>query len=130
MKTKVESTTAFGATRCGTTDSNCGLWTQRIRNERQNSSSITGTTSAAPIQRTTTSGQISPPCASSGRKLAEGAPIVIHGASRWIHSANTARPIPAPSTISDNEGQVCATSSPYSRQKYASSAPTTNTVTP
>lgn len=56
---KVDSTMAFSPTCAGATDSNTGCWIQRIRNERQNSSSITGTSSAAPMRRGTTRAQSS-----------------------------------------------------------------------
>jgi hypothetical protein len=66
-KTKVDSSMARHATRRGSTRWNVGSSNQRIRNERQNSSSITGTTSVAPSQRTAISGQSSAPDASIGR---------------------------------------------------------------
>jgi hypothetical protein len=130
MKTKVDSTIAFRPMRCGTTASNCGLCSQRIRNERQNSSSITGTSKVAPIQRSTISGQISAPAASVGTKLALGSPMRIHGASSTTHRPPTAIPTPIPSATSEPLGNVCGTSSPYSRQNHASAAPTTRTATP
>ena len=92
VKTKVDSTIAFRPTCRGSTAMNGQACSQRIRKERQNSSSITGTSSVAPIQRTAISGQSSRPAASTGRKVAEGGPSFIQGASSTIHRPNTASP--------------------------------------
>jgi hypothetical protein len=83
-----------------------------MRKERQNSSSITGTSSAAPIQRTTTSGQSTWPDASSGRKLAAGVPMVIQGASSEIQHTKTATPTRPARAASRASGRICDVSSP------------------
>ena len=112
MKTKVDRTTALAPTRRGSTASNTGDCNQRIRKERQNSSSITGTSSAAPAQRTAIKGHCSCPWASTGTKLALAWPICIHGASRWIHSPNTARPTTTDSASSPTRGRFWRANSP------------------
>ena len=116
MKTKVDSTIAFMLTCCGTTVSNCAPSIQRMRKERQNSSSITGTSSAAPAQRTAISDHSSWPSASTGLKLAVGSPKRSAGRSRWIHSTNTTSPTPTASAASRRFGRFWRASSPYSDQ--------------
>ena len=112
MKTKVDSSTALTPTRRGSTPSNTGACTQRIRKERQNSSSITGTSRAAPSQRTAISGHSSRPCSSTGMNGAAAPPICIHGASRWIHSTNTTRPTTTDSSAWPRLGRFWRASSP------------------
>ena len=130
MKTKVDSATALRPTRDGLTASNWARSIQRIRKDRQNSSSITGTSSAAPAQRTATSGHCSWPCESTGRNDAVASPSFIHGASSEIQSQNTSAPTATPSSSSFASGNSWADSSPYSRRKRHNSAPTSTTIQP
>ena len=128
MKRKVLSTTAFALTCRGSTASKRALSIQRITNERQNNSSITGTSSAAPTQRAAMRGHSSSPLPPTGMNFATGAPQRIHGASSVIHSANTATPTPTASSSSRASGASCRDSSPYSRRQRHISAPTASTV--
>jgi hypothetical protein len=90
-----------------------GCSSQRIRNERQNSSSINGTSSAAPMKRMASCAAP----ASAGLNGALGLPIVIHGASRLIQRKKMSTPAAIASSDSRALGSVCRASSPYSRQQ-------------
>jgi hypothetical protein len=87
---------------------------------------MTGTTSAAPAMRTSTSAQsIWPPL--RGSKPDEE-PTIIQSALRLIHKASTATPTPIATSATFGPGNV-PLSSRYSRQKYASSSATTPILT-
>src|SRR5690606_2423984 len=82
---------ALNPTCAGLTDKKWGWTIQRIRNERQNSSSISGTTNAAPSNRTITKNQSICASLSRGSKPTDS-PITIQSAVRLIHAKNTATP--------------------------------------
>jgi hypothetical protein len=83
---------------------------QRMRKERQNSSSISGTTNAAPRARAITSIQSSSPLLRRGSKPSPP-PSTAHGMVRFTQAMSTNAPAAAAINVAGASGQLAILSS-------------------